>query len=89
MEIQLLQMKLNGVILWIPFNLIQLCQNNLLRLPMEMVELPMLGKVKRYHIEERDVPKFQLQYIFGTKSIYWYLNEYQIPFVLMGDLPTF
>ena len=52
MEIQLLQMKLNGVILWILFNLIQLCQNNLLRLPMEMVELPMLGKVKSYHIEE-------------------------------------
>ena len=53
MEIQLLpQMRLNGVIPWIPFNLIQLCQNNLLRLPMEMVELPMLGKVKRYHIEK-------------------------------------
>ena len=52
MEIQLLQMKSNGVILWILFNLIQLCQNNLLRLPMEMVELPMLGKVKRYHIEK-------------------------------------
>lgn len=52
MEIQLLQMKLNGVIPWILFNLIQLCQNNLLRLPMEMVELPMLGKVKRYHIEK-------------------------------------
>ena len=52
MEILLLQMKLNGVIHWIRFNLIQLCQSSLLRLPMEMVELPILGKVERYHIEE-------------------------------------
>ena len=66
MEIQLLQMKLNGVILWILFNLIQLCQNNLLRLPMEMVELPMLGKVKRYHIEKLKSTKI-LASIFGTE----------------------
>ena len=55
---------------------------------MEMVELPMLGKVKRYHIEKLKSTKISTS-IFGTEVHLGVKLKYQIRFVLMGIYPHF